>query len=85
MQTLVNLLTGLINEYVRDDAPREVYEIYFVFAMLWSFGGCLFQDTQRDDRDNFSKWWRQEFKFVKLPEGGSVFDYYVNPGMNSHS
>ena len=26
------------------DCPKELYELYFVFACVWAFGGCTFQD-----------------------------------------
>ena len=26
------------------DCPKEWYEIYFVFAAVWAFGGAMFQD-----------------------------------------
>lgn len=26
----------------------------------------------------FSKWWMNEFKNVKFPAGGTVFDYYID-------
>lgn len=26
----------------------------------------------------FSKWWNNEFKTVKFPPGGTVFDYYID-------
>ena len=32
-----------------------------------------------DYRVEFSKWWQTEFKIVKFPVQGTVFDYYINP------
>ena len=26
------------------DTQKEVYELYFVFAAVWAFGGSMFQD-----------------------------------------
>lgn len=26
------------------DSPKELYELYFVFACFWAFGGAMFQD-----------------------------------------
>lgn len=44
-QTLCSLLECLLTEEnTPADSPRELYEIYFVFACVWSFGGALFQD-----------------------------------------
>lgn len=44
-QTLCCLLDCLLtDENTPADSPRELYEIYFVFACVWAFGGALFQD-----------------------------------------
>ena len=32
-----------------------------------------------DHRVDFTKWWTSEFKAVKFPQGGTVFDYYIDP------
>ncbi|KAM6104169.1 LOW QUALITY PROTEIN: dynein axonemal heavy chain 11 [Theristicus caerulescens] len=45
VQTLCSLLDCLLTpENVPMDCPREVYEMYFVFACIWAFGGALSQD-----------------------------------------
>nr|VZI28891.1 unnamed protein product [Spirometra erinaceieuropaei] len=61
------------------DSPKELYELYFVFCAVWAFGGSLFQDQLVDHRMEFSKWWVSEFKSVKFPSQGSVFDYFIDP------
>ena len=38
---------------------------------------CVFKIT--DHRLEFSKWWTTEFKTVKFPTQGTVFDYYIEP------
>lgn len=49
-QTLCSLLDCLLTEEnTPPDSPRELYEIYFVFACVWAFGGALFQDHVRGD------------------------------------
>ena len=60
------------------DCPKELYEVYFVFACVWAFGSALFQDQLTDHRLEFSKWWITEFKSVKFPAQGTVFDYYID-------
>ncbi|KAI8900476.1 dynein heavy chain and region D6 of dynein motor-domain-containing protein [Globomyces pollinis-pini] len=57
---------------------KEWFEIYFVFAAVWAFGGCIFQDQMVDYRVEFSRWWNNEFKVVKFPLNGTVFDYYID-------
>ena len=32
-----------------------------------------------DWRNEFHKWWVSEFKVVKFPAGGTVFNYYIDP------
>ena len=32
------------------DCPKELYELYFVFACIWAFGGAMFQDQLIDYR-----------------------------------
>lgn len=45
LQTLCYLLECLITpESVPDDSPRELYELFFVFAAVWAFGGATLQD-----------------------------------------
>ncbi|XP_060774018.1 dynein axonemal heavy chain 11 [Neoarius graeffei] len=80
VQTLCCLLDCLLtDENTPTDSPRELYEIYFVFACVWAFGGALFQDHLRDYRGEFSRWWNKEMRAVKFPSQGTVFDYYVDP------
>lgn len=32
-----------------------------------------------DYQAEFSKWWLAEFKTVKFPSQGTIFDYYIDP------
>ena len=32
---------------------QELYESYFVFALVWAYGSCLFNDGQTDYRAEF--------------------------------
>ena len=34
----------LVPENTPPDCAKELYELYFVFATVWAFGGCTFQD-----------------------------------------
>lgn len=60
------------------DCPKEWHEVYFVFAAIWAFGSAMFQDQTVDHRVEFSKWFSNEFKAVKFPAQGTVFDYYID-------
>lgn len=55
------------------------YELYFAFACIWAFGSTMFRDQLIDWRNEFSKWWQNEFKTVKFPSGGTVFNYFIEP------
>jgi len=53
-------------------------ETIFVYATVWSFGSALSQDVIIDWHREFHKWWTGEFKDIKLPSQGTVFDYHLN-------
>ena len=80
--TLVNTLCTMLGlmlteENTPEGCGREDYELYFVFCCIWAFGGSLFKDQLVDWREEFSKWWVVEFKTVKFPAKGTVYDYYI--------
>ncbi|XP_037595504.1 dynein heavy chain 9, axonemal isoform X5 [Cebus imitator] len=80
VQMLCHLLECLLTkEDIPADCPKEIYEHYFVFAAIWAFGGAMVQDQLMDYRAEFSKWWLTEFKTVKFPSQGTIFDYYIDP------
>ncbi|KAK9886614.1 hypothetical protein WA026_017536 [Henosepilachna vigintioctopunctata] len=68
----------LIPSNVPPDSPKDWYEIYFVFSTIWAFGSSLFQDQIIDWRNEFSKWFTNEFRAVKFPLQGNVFSYYID-------
>jgi len=76
--TLCRLLESLlIPENVPANSEASVYELYFVFAAVWSFGGAC-DDVGRDYRAEFSQMWKSEWRNVVFPQQGTVFDYYVD-------
>uniref|UniRef100_A0A2I3HRY0 Dynein axonemal heavy chain 9 n=1 Tax=Nomascus leucogenys TaxID=61853 RepID=A0A2I3HRY0_NOMLE len=80
IQMVCHLLECLLTmEDIPADCPKEIYEHYFVFAAIWAFGGAMVQDQLLDYRAEFSKWWLTEFKTVKFPSQGTIFDYYIDP------
>lgn len=79
IQMLCHLLDALlVPSTIPSDCSKEVYELYFTFACIWAFGSAMFQDQAIDYRIEFSKWWINEFKIVKFPSGGTVFDFYID-------
>ncbi|XP_072167681.1 dynein beta chain, ciliary [Diadema setosum] len=80
VQMLCYLLECLLTpENTPPDCPKELYELYFIFASIWAFGGSMFQDQLVDYRVEFSKWWITEFKTIKFPNQGTIFDYFIDP------
>ena len=74
--TLCYLLDGLLGDGTHKATLDEnAIEATFVFASVWAFGGALLADKSMDHRDAFSKWWVEEFKTIKFPEEGEVYDY----------
>lgn len=52
---------------------KTIYEGFFAFAFMWSFGATL-----SEDRITFNGQLRSMTK-VKFPEGGMCFDYFFSP------
>ena len=61
------------------DCPKDWWELYFVWATIWAIGGSLYQDQTIDYRIEFSKWFTHEFKTIKFPLHGTIFDYSIEP------
>ncbi|XP_037074053.1 dynein beta chain, ciliary-like [Pollicipes pollicipes] len=79
IQMLCNLLDCMLTpDAVPPDSPKELYELYFCFCCVSAFGASMFQDQMTDYRVEFSRWWVNEFKSVKFPAQGTVFDYYID-------
>ncbi|XP_061387676.1 dynein beta chain, ciliary, partial [Musca vetustissima] len=53
-------------------------ELIFVYSVLWAFGSSLSQDHTIDWRREFQKWWSTEFKDIKLPSQGTIYDYHLD-------
>lgn len=80
IQMTCHLLDCLLTQQnVPHECPKDWYEIYFVFAVIWGFGSALFQDQLVDWRVEFNKWWLGEFKSVRFPTTGTVFNYFIDP------
>eukprot|EP00877_Chromochloris_zofingiensis_P015255 jgi/Chrzof1/9984/Cz04g22250.t1 len=77
--TLVNILEGVLRpDNLSNKADQALFEMYFVFAAIWAFGGALVEKDGINYRRNFDKWWKQTWTTVKLPGKGTVYDYFVN-------
>ena len=50
--------------------PQALFEMYFVFAAIWAFGGALVEKDGIDYRRRFDKWWKATWTTVKIPGRG---------------
>lgn len=84
LQMLCRLLDNLLTPaFLTSENPRELYELYFVFACVWAFGSALSGEGygQTNQRNDFSGWWISEFKAVRFPVGPTcptVFDFCID-------
>ena len=54
---------------IMDEVSEEIFERYFVFAVIWSFAGTL----ANEDQEAFSDWWRKTFEDrIRWPFSGTV-------------
>lgn len=65
-------LEGMLGE------EPQALEYSFVFCLIWACGGCLHEKDGIDYRRQFNTWWRNEWKTIKFPSKGTVFEYYVD-------
>jgi dynein heavy chain len=78
VQALCNFLQDLlVVDNVGVTGP-EHFEIYFVLACVWAFGGAMSITSGVDYRKKFSQYWKDTWKTVKFPHRGEVFDCYVD-------
>ncbi|PAA93228.1 hypothetical protein BOX15_Mlig011306g2 [Macrostomum lignano] len=74
LRTTQRLLESLINSASLHQLRDEDYEQLVVFAAVWGFGANLTQDSQR----KMSEWWRATFENERIPQQGSIFEYYLD-------
>ena len=76
--TLCYLLDGLLGDgSAKGEHDELAIEAHFAFASVWAFGGALLTDKSKDNRALFSQWWKDEFKTIKFPDDGEVYDYML--------
>eukprot|EP00756_Hemistasia_phaeocysticola_P021738 Hpha_TRINITY_DN15791_c11_g1::TRINITY_DN15791_c11_g1_i1::g.41603::m.41603/K10408/DNAH; dynein heavy chain, axonemal len=77
---LAEHLLARASSHATDDAAHtdKEAEQWFALACIWAFGGCLTTVDGVDTRARFDKWWRQEWKALKFPESGTVFDFCLS-------
>ena len=70
---LTTMLDGIIT--VKNTIMQvDVLENAFVFVLIWTCGTSL--DSEGKSRVDFSNWFRKTFPEMKIPNHGTVFDYF---------
>jgi dynein heavy chain len=73
-----SLLDSLTQANKGEKANADDIEALFVFALVWSFGGCLINSKTDRSRTKFDSLFRNAFKKVVIPTEGHVLDYYFD-------
>jgi len=79
-QSLCHLLDAILTpeNIPEGSTDKMVIELFFCFAAVWAYGGGLSVKDGEDHRHKFNRWWRQEWRPIKFPDGGSIFDYFAD-------
>ncbi|GAB1297122.1 Dynein axonemal heavy chain 17 [Apodemus speciosus] len=80
IQTILYLLECLLTEKnAPPDSPKELYELYFVFACFWAFGGAMFQDQLIDYRGTIFDYYIDPETKKFLPWTDKVPNFELDP------
>ena len=63
----------LLNREGRDEEIKTIYEAFFIFAVMWSYGASL-----SEDKISFNNILKSVSR-IKVPEQGQCFDYFFDP------
>ncbi|TYZ57148.1 hypothetical protein PybrP1_002034 [[Pythium] brassicae (nom. inval.)] len=83
---LLNMIDCLLSPNVLEDFA--VMQNTFVFCCVWAFGSILtLSDDGTDYAAEFSNWWKNQWKDVKLVASASntVFDFWLDPEASKFS
>ena len=69
----LDFMKNLKNEEGGEEKIKAIYDGFFMYAVIWGFGGAL-----SEDKLSFSNMVRGMSK-TKFPENGQVYDYYFDP------
>jgi hypothetical protein len=69
-----NLRVDLDKNQDNLERVKCMYDCFFAFAMVWSFGAPL-DESKRD----FNGYLRGQCRKLPFPESGSVYDYFYDP------
>lgn len=71
----VQLYKNLMNEG-DEETIKRIYEAFFIYAFMWSFGAAC-----DESKISFSNMLKSKAK-VKFPDNGQCYDYYFDPHKN---
>jgi dynein heavy chain len=77
IQTVCFMLQGCFDDLDVAKKSQEVMEEYFIFAVMWAFGGPLIVDVGHgiDSRRDFHEMFTATFSNTRFPNEGLCFDY----------
>ncbi|CAD7085079.1 unnamed protein product [Hermetia illucens] len=79
IQMVCHLLECFLdNAHPPENDVEQFYETLFNFALIWGTGSSLLQDHLIDWQKEFHKWYTTEFKAIRFPAKGTVFDYCID-------
>ena len=58
---------------------KFIFSCKIIFYLTISMRTCSIVFQLVDHRVEFTKWWVTDFKTIKFPSAGTVFDYYIDP------
>lgn len=81
----LNLLESVMDpekvDFKRAVSPEKDVKVYTIFAIIWSLGANLFDDSRR----NFNRFMKSRINEIDcdFPDEGQVFDYGIDPTTHS--
>ncbi|SBS93420.1 dynein heavy chain, putative, partial [Plasmodium ovale curtisi] len=72
----IQSLSSLLDILLKDNNFESV-EHYFIYSVIWCFGGFLGEKDNINYKKCFDKYWKNNFKSIKVNRKISVFDFYV--------
>lgn len=75
--TVIYIMEGLIDNMPMDKKNAESVESFFIYAVVWAFGGAMSGNKEPDYRKKFNEEFSKTFG-QKHPKEGQVFDYFYD-------
>ncbi|SCM22337.1 dynein heavy chain, putative [Plasmodium berghei] len=72
----IQSLSSLLDILLKDNNFESI-EHYFIYSVIWCFGSFLGEKDNINYKKCFDKYWKNNFKSIKVNRKISVFDFYV--------